>query len=104
MNQKLFYRYEIISTSATKEKMNEDLLNKMKSDWDDIFFTTMLHKDTSIPILTQLDDILMMLEEHTVKIQAMRGSAFVTLIQSEVNSFYALLLRMHSAIDEWTKV
>jgi dynein heavy chain len=76
----------------------------MKSDWDDILFITMLHKDTSVPILTQLDDILMMLEEHIVKLQAMRGSAFVTLIQSEVNSFYTLLLRMHSTIDEWTKV
>lgn len=76
----------------------------MISDWDHIFFTTILYKETRVPILTQLDDILMLLEEHIVKIQAMQGSAFIKVIESEVKSFYALLLRIQSAIDEWTKV
>lgn len=76
----------------------------MINDWDNICFITIPYKDTHVPILTQLDDILMLLEEHIVKIQAMRGSAFIKVIENEVKSFYTLLLRIQSAIDEWTKV
>lgn len=87
-----------------KELALEQSLAKMISDWDSVLFVTTPYKDTRVEILTQLDDILTLLEEHIVKIQAMRGSAFVKFIESEVKSFYALLLRMQSAIDEWTKV
>ncbi|XP_011684682.1 PREDICTED: dynein heavy chain 12, axonemal-like [Wasmannia auropunctata] len=97
-------KYEIISTGATKEFMHEQSLAKMKSEWDDICFITTIYKDTQVPILTQLDDIFMILEEHIIKIQAMQGSAFIKVIENEVKSFYALLLRMQSAINEWTKV
>lgn len=100
----MFRRYEIISSSATKELALEQSLAGMTSDWDSVFFIITLYKETRVPILTQLDDILTILEEHIVKIQAMRGSAFVKLIEEDVKSFYALLLRMQSAIDEWAKV
>ncbi|XP_019696725.1 dynein heavy chain 7, axonemal [Harpegnathos saltator] len=97
-------KYEIISSSATKELALEESLARMKSEWDDFFFSIMLYKDTQVPILTHLEDVLTLLEEHIVKIQMMRGSAFVKLIEEDVKSFYALLLRMQSTIDEWTKV
>jgi len=77
---------------------------KMISDWDHISFITMPYKDIDVPILTQLDDILILLEEHIVKIQTMQGSTFIKFIENEVKSFYELLLRMQSTIEEWTKV
>lgn len=55
-------------------------------------------------ILSQLDDIIALLEEHIVKVQAMRGSAFVKPIEEDVKVFYELLLRMQRTIEEWTKV
>ena len=76
----------------------------MVHDWDDVVFNTMPFKDSGVNILTQLDDIIALLEEHIVKIQAMRGSAFVKPIQDEVKDFYELLLRMQRTIEEWTKV
>lgn len=76
----------------------------MTNEWENIFFITMPYKDTRVSILTQLDDILTLLEEHIVKIQTMRGSAFIKVIENEVKFFYELLLRMQSTIDEWTKV
>ncbi|XP_014471742.1 PREDICTED: dynein heavy chain 12, axonemal [Dinoponera quadriceps] len=97
-------KYEIISSSATKELVLEDSLAKMKSEWDDIIFTTTPYKDTRVSILMQLDDVLTLLEEHIIKLQMMRGSAFVKLIEEDVKVFYALLLRVQSTIDEWTKV
>ena len=84
--------------------MLEELLAKMISEWDDVLFTIMLYKDSGVNILTQLDDIHTLLEDHIVKVQAMRGSAFVKLIEEEVKNFYVLLLRIQSTIDEWAKV
>ncbi|XP_043264608.1 dynein axonemal heavy chain 7 [Colletes gigas] len=97
-------KYEMISTSATKEQMLEESLTKMISEWDDVLFTTVSYKDTGVHILSQLDDIQGLLEEHIIKVQAMRGSAFVKQIEEEVKQFYSLLLRMQSTIEEWTKV
>lgn len=76
----------------------------MISEWEHVFFITIPYKDTRVSILTQLDDVLALLEEHIIKIQAMRGSAFIKLIENEVKFFYTLLLRIQSTIDEWTKV
>ncbi|XP_076648749.1 dynein heavy chain at 62B [Halictus rubicundus] len=97
-------KYEMISTSASKELMLEESLAKMISEWDDIIFTTVPYKDTGVNILAQLDDIQAVLEEQIVKVQAMRGSAFVKQIEEQVKDFYLLLLRIQSTIDEWTKV
>ncbi|XP_026673034.1 dynein heavy chain 7, axonemal [Ceratina calcarata] len=97
-------KYETISISATKQQGLEESLMKMRGEWDDVIFTTVLYKDSGVTILTQLDDIQALLEEQIIKVQAMRGSAFVKLIEEEVKEFYFLLLRIESTIEEWTKV
>ncbi|XP_017762251.1 PREDICTED: dynein heavy chain 12, axonemal-like [Eufriesea mexicana] len=97
-------KYETISVSARKQLALEESLTKMISEWDNIFFTTVLYKDSGVNILTHLDDIQSLLEEHIIKVQAMRGSAFVKLIEEEVKEFYFLLFRIQSTIEEWTKV
>lgn len=76
----------------------------MISEWDDVLFLTIPYKDSGVNILTQLDDTQMLLEDHIIKVEAMRGSAFVKLIEEEVKTFYFLLHRIHSTIEEWTKV
>ncbi|KOC62554.1 Dynein heavy chain 7, axonemal [Habropoda laboriosa] len=97
-------KYEMISISATKQLMLEELLAKMINEWDGVVFTSIPYKDSGVTILTQLDDIQALLEDHIVKVQAMRGSAFVKLIEEDVKDFYFLLLRIQSTIDEWIKV
>lgn len=97
-------KYETISVSASRELALLELLHKIMHDWDNVLFTTIAYKDSGVDILTQLDDIQSLLEEHIVKIQAMRGSAFVKPIESEVKVFYEVLLRIQRTIDEWTKV
>lgn len=101
---KILLRYDLISVSATRELALQELLAKMIHEWDNVLFSTMPFKDSGVTILTQLDDIEALLEEHIVKMQAMRGSAFVKPIENEVKLFYDLLLRMQKTIDEWTKV
>lgn len=96
--------YEQVSVGATKELQLKDLLEKMEIEWNDVYFSTMPFKDTKVNILTQLDDVQALLEEQIVKVQAMRGSAFVKPIATEVKEFYELLLRIQKTLDEWTKV
>lgn len=77
---------------------------KLKSEWDEVYFSTTPYKDSKVNVLTALDDILAMLEEQITKVQGMRGSAFVKPIAEDVKEFYALLIRMQNTLEEWTKV
>ncbi|KAL7306450.1 hypothetical protein TKK_0001865 [Trichogramma kaykai] len=96
--------YEQISVGATKELGLKEQLEKMEIEWDDVFFSTSPFKDSKVTILTGIDDVQAMLEEHIVKVQAMRGSAFVKPIADVVKEFYELLLRIQMTLDEWIKV
>lgn len=96
--------YELVSVGATKELGLQELLHAMSLEWDDINFQTSDFKDTGVKILSALDDIMAILEDHIVKVQAMRGSAFVRPIQDEVKAFYDTLLLTQLCIEEWAKV
>ena len=76
----------------------------MTHEWDEIFFSTSIYKDTGVHVLTHIDDILALLEEQIVKVQGMRGSAFVKPIANRVKDFYELLLRIFNTLEEWAKV
>ncbi|XP_046823509.1 dynein axonemal heavy chain 7-like [Vespa crabro] len=97
-------KYELISVSASKELSLEQAFYKIEKEWDDVLFETTLFKDSGVDILTRLDDIQTLLEEHIVKIQTMRGSAFVKQIRKKVDDFYQKLLRIQNTIEQWVKV
>ncbi|KAF7282405.1 hypothetical protein GWI33_002719 [Rhynchophorus ferrugineus] len=97
-------KYDIISSGATKERELYRNLQKMQKEWDDINFKTGVFKDTGIYILTQLDDIQVILDDHILKALTMRGSIFVKPYEPEVRAFYDKLTRINATIDEWGKV
>ncbi|KAI8420031.1 hypothetical protein MSG28_008627 [Choristoneura fumiferana] len=97
-------QYEIISVAATKELALITNLNKMIAEWTDICFKTSPYKDTGIFILSGLDDIQSVLDDHIVKTIGMRGSAFVKPFESQVKTWYEKITRVNSTIDEWGKV
>lgn len=96
--------YEIISSGAIKELMLITNLNKMISEWDEIRFKTSIYKDTGITILTQLDDIQAILDDHIVKTLSMRGSVFVKPYEAQVKAWYEKITRINKTIEEWGKV
>ncbi|XP_063227776.1 dynein axonemal heavy chain 12 isoform X3 [Bacillus rossius redtenbacheri] len=96
--------FEVISISADKEKQLQENLAKMLADWKDITFTISTYKETNIPILTALDDIQAVLDDHLIKTLTMRGSAFVKPIEAEVKNWYEKLVRMNRTLEEWGKV
>lgn len=97
-------QYEIISMGACKELALITGLEKMQSEWVNVNFKTNPYKDTGIQILTALDDIQAILDDHIVKTIGMRGSAFVKPFETEVKAWYEKLNRINSSIDEWGKV
>ncbi|KAL4712586.1 hypothetical protein ACJJTC_007181 [Scirpophaga incertulas] len=97
-------QYEIISVAATKELALITNLNNMIAEWTDICFKTSPYKDTGIFILSGLDDIQSVLDDHIVKTIGMRGSAFVKPFETQVRAWYEKIIRVNSTIDEWGKV
>ncbi|KAJ8974696.1 hypothetical protein NQ317_015225 [Molorchus minor] len=60
--------------------------------------------DTGVNILTGLDDVQVVLDDHILKALTMRGSIFVKPYETEVRAFYDRLVRINSTIDAWGKV
>nr|CAH7749861.1 unnamed protein product [Callosobruchus chinensis] len=97
-------KYDVISSAATKERELFQNLTKMQAEWADIFFKTGTFKDTGIVILTALDDVQVVLDDHILKALTMRGSIFVKPYEAEVRAFYDRLVRINKTIDEMGKV
>ncbi|XP_044742040.1 dynein axonemal heavy chain 12 [Chrysoperla carnea] len=95
--------FEIISIAATKELALVRLLAKMKAEWVDVCFKTNYYKDSGVKILTQLDDVQAILDDHIQKTLSMRGSAFVKPIEQEVKDWYTKIDRTNKALDVWGK-
>ncbi|XP_061720397.1 dynein axonemal heavy chain 12-like [Cydia pomonella] len=97
-------QYDIISVAATKELALITNLNKMIAEWTDICFKTSPYKDSGIYILSGLDDIQSVLDDHILKTIGMRGSAFVKPFEPQVRAWYEKIIRVNSTVDEWGKV
>lgn len=61
-------KLEEISLAATKEHALEKNLEKMKEEWSEVHFELTLYRDTGISILTAIDDIQVLLDDHILKV------------------------------------
>ncbi|KAL1461654.1 hypothetical protein WDU94_013527, partial [Cyamophila willieti] len=61
-------------------------------------------RDSGLKILTGLDEVQALLDDHILKSLSMRGSAFVKPIQEEVNAWCETLDRANQTLAEWIKV
>ncbi|XP_063709228.1 dynein axonemal heavy chain 12-like [Culicoides brevitarsis] len=100
----LLDQFEIVSVSANKELQLQQNLETMIEEWKNIKFVLSPYKETELMILTQLDDIQCILEDHIVKTLSMRGSAFVKPCEQKVKDWYAKLVRVNQTIDQWGRV
>ncbi|KAF5300238.1 hypothetical protein FQR65_LT09192 [Abscondita terminalis] len=97
-------KYEMISNSAIKERELLSNLYKMQEEWDGVFFKTSVYKDTGLHVLTALDDVQVVLDDHIIKTLMMKGSVFVKPYVAQVNTWYDKVMRMNSTLEEWVKV
>ncbi|XP_050428284.1 dynein axonemal heavy chain 3-like [Adelges cooleyi] len=95
---------EEISTTASREYSLEHNLRKMKEEWLHVEFECTPYRDSGVSVLTSLDDVQVMLDDHILKAQTMHGSVYIKPFEAEMDRWEKKLITMQEILDLWVKV
>ncbi|CAG0883772.1 unnamed protein product [Cyprideis torosa] len=96
-------KLEEISAVASKEYSLEKSLDGMKGTWANISFEFMPYRETGVSILTAVDDVQVLLDDHILKAQTMRGSPYIRALEAGFRLWEETLLSMQDILDAWLK-
>ncbi|XP_063845652.1 dynein axonemal heavy chain 7-like isoform X5 [Scylla paramamosain] len=97
-------KFESVSEAASKEHVFERNLEKMKSEWQEMELVLKPHRETDTWVLSAVEDIQFLLDDHIVKTQSMRSSPFIKPIETEVAAWETTLAQLQEVVDEWLRV
>uniref|UniRef100_A0A3Q2QRM0 Dynein axonemal heavy chain 7 n=1 Tax=Fundulus heteroclitus TaxID=8078 RepID=A0A3Q2QRM0_FUNHE len=98
-----FSKLEEIGASASKEFSLEKSMDKMKKEWANLRFSFTAYRDTDTKIVSAVDDIQLLLDDHVIKTQTIRGSPFIKPIETECKAWEEKLLSMQDILDAMLK-
>ena len=97
-------KMEEIGASASKEFSLATAMKEMKIAWAEQLFNFGDYRDTGTYVLKDVDDIQVLLDDHIVKAQTMKGSPFIKPFEEEINVWEGKLSSMQDILDQWLKV
>lgn len=101
--QKHLDKLDEISSSASKEYSLEKAMEKMKTEWTDMQFEFHPYRDTGISILSGIDEVQLLLDDHIIKAQTMSGSPFIKPFEKEIKAWCERLILIQDILDNWLK-
>jgi dynein heavy chain len=92
-----------ITIAAEKEYNLERQLDGMTHDWDAVEFEVKPYRSTGTFVVSGIDDIMTLLDDHIVKTQTMRGNPFIKPIEEKCKDWEIKLKYAQGLLEEWTK-
>lgn len=92
----------IITTQAENEEILYKMLKKIQHTWDSEEFEVSNYKDRrDVFILTEVDEVIMQLDDSMVSINTILGSQYVGAIREAVEEWRSKLLLLQETLEEW---
>ena len=95
---------EKVAEKAGKEFAIETSLDKMESQWSGITLVIDPYKETGTYIFKNIEECMVLLDEHITSTQAMSFSSFKGPFEQRIDRWNSTLLVVSEVIDEWVNL